>query len=62
MSIEKLKLNRRILNALGRANIRTVSDLVQCNRKKLLRLHSIGIRSLLEIYAALSEFGLTLKD
>jgi hypothetical protein len=27
-----------------------------------MRLHSIGIRSLLEIYAALSEFGLTLKD
>jgi len=59
--IEDLNLSNRILNALSRANIRTVGGLVRKKEEDLLQIDGLGGKGLIEIRRALGNFGLILR-
>ncbi len=58
--IEFLKLSVRSKNCLRGEQIRTIADLVQCTRTKLLTIQNFGKSSLVEIESALALHDLSL--
>ncbi|MFC1861262.1 DNA-directed RNA polymerase subunit alpha [Chloroflexota bacterium] len=60
INIEELDLSVRTLNALKRAGIRTVGELVLKAEKELLQLRNFGQKSKLEVVNKLQSMGLNL--
>lgn len=59
--IETLPLSARTVNALSKANIRTLGGLARKREEDLLEVEGLGIKAIQEIKRALSNFGITLK-
>jgi len=62
MSVEQLDFSVRTLNALRRANIPTVGELVSTEEKDLLRLRNFGQKSLQEVRERLEGIELSLAS
>ena len=62
MTLEDLHLSVRTLNALKRANIHTVAQVLATNDDDLLGLRNFGQKSLDELKAALTEHGVTREE
>lgn len=60
--IEDLKLAARTYNALKRANILTLHDLVSKTEEELIKIKNFGRRSLEEVTQRLKELGLSLRS
>lgn len=56
--IRTLNFSSRVLNALERANIYTVEDLVQTSPKNLKKIRNIGEGSIKEIVSVLNSLGI----
>lgn len=61
MSIEEIDLSVRAYNCLKRAEIKTVGDLVAKTEEDLMKVRSMGAKSLEEIINKLSIIGLSLS-
>lgn len=59
--IEKLNLDARSYNALGRAKINSISDLVALDEKQLKRIRNLGKKSIDEIVDKVHELGYEFK-
>lgn len=59
--IETLSLSSRTINALTKANIRTIGGLARKKEDDLLDIEGLGPKGIQEIKRALSNFGITLK-
>lgn len=59
--IESLTLSPRTINALTKANIRTVGGLARKKEDDLLDVEGLGPKAIQEVRRALSNFGITLK-
>ncbi len=59
--IETLSLSPRTVNALTKANIRTVGGLARKREDDLLEVEGLGVKAIQEVKRALSNFGITLK-
>lgn len=59
--IESLPLSQRTVNALTKANIRTLGGLARKREDDLLEIEGLGVKAIQEVKRALSNFGLTLK-
>lgn len=59
--IESLSLSSRTINALTKANIRTLGGLARKREDDLLEVEGMGVKAIQEVKRALSNFGLTLK-
>lgn len=59
--IESLPLSQRTVNALTKANIRTLGGLARKREDDLLEIEGMGVKAIQEVKRALSNFGLTLK-
>jgi len=59
--IEGLNLSARTVNALVKANIRTVGGLARKKEDDLLDVEGLGPKAIQEVKRALSNFGITLK-
>lgn len=57
VSLEELDLPTRITNALKAAKIENIGDLLEKNRKELLRVKNLGAKSLAEVEKKLKEKG-----
>jgi DNA-directed RNA polymerase subunit alpha len=58
IGINTLKLSVRVYNALRKANIETLDDLLQCSKEKLLSIKGIGPKTLNEVTIQLQKnFG-----
>lgn len=62
MIVQELNLSTRTSNALDKAKIRTVGDLVSRTSSELLALEGFGETALKEISSAIKKLGLTLKE
>ncbi|OUS44393.1 RNA polymerase alpha subunit (chloroplast) [Ostreococcus tauri] len=60
--IEQLELSLRAYNCLKRANILTLADLSQQSFRDLMKLRNFGQKSADEVRAALSTYGIELKE
>lgn len=60
--VEELDLQSRAYNALLRANIRTIGDLIDHTEEEMIKLRGLGRTSLKNIIAKLAERGLSLKS
>jgi DNA-directed RNA polymerase subunit alpha len=58
--IEELDFSVRTYNCLKKANIQTISDLVQTTEEDLMNIRNFGRKSLLEVRDKLAQFGLSL--
>jgi DNA-directed RNA polymerase subunit alpha len=61
MTIEELDLSVRSFNCLKRAGINTVADLIDKSEEDMMKVRSLGRKSLEEVIAKLDSFGFTLK-
>ena len=61
IDIGNLNLSLKPYISLKRANINTISDLIQCSPDELLLLKNFNQRSLVEVETSLGELGLKLK-
>lgn len=59
--VETLPLSARTINALTKANIRTLGGLARKKEEDLLEVEGLGVKAIQEIKRALSNYGLTLK-
>lgn len=59
--IESLPLSARTINALSKANIRTLGGLARKKEDDLLEIEGLGMKAIQEVKRALSNFGITLK-
>ena len=59
--IENLNLRSRSFNALDRAGIRYVGELVSMGKEKIANVKNLGTKSLEEIYDKLEEIGFSLS-
>lgn len=57
--IEELELNQRPLNALKRAGVNTVGELVRMSPEEVKKLHNVGAKSIEDIKGKLSKLGVT---
>ncbi|MBP5311282.1 MAG: DNA-directed RNA polymerase subunit alpha [Clostridia bacterium] len=55
--IEELELNQRPLNALKRAGVNTVGELVHMSPDEVKKLHNVGAKSIEDIKGKLSKLG-----
>lgn len=62
MTIEDLDLSVRSYNCLKRAEINTVSDLMQKSEDDMIKVRNLGRKSLEEVKKKLQELGLHLAD
>ncbi|MBE5735261.1 MAG: DNA-directed RNA polymerase subunit alpha [Clostridiales bacterium] len=62
MTIDDMDLSVRSYNCLKRANILTVQDLTKKTESDLAKVKNLGKRSLEEVIAKLSEYGLSLRN
>lgn len=60
LKIEQLNLSKKTFNALIRANIQTVGELLCYSQKDLLKIRNLGIQCLNEIIVVLKEHDLEL--
>jgi DNA-directed RNA polymerase subunit alpha len=58
-SVDDLELSVRSRNCLRAANIKTIADLVAREESEMLKFRNFGRKSLAELGAIVSEFGLT---
>ncbi len=61
-SIEALDISNRAYNGLKRANINTIEELVQKNKKEIGTLDNIGAKTIDEIETQLEDLGFKFKD
>lgn len=61
LSVQELSLPTRVANALEKADYKTVSDLVNVDKKALAKVKNLGTKSVKIIEAALAEKGVTLS-
>ena len=61
-TLDSLGFSARIVHALNGRNIRTVHDLTNTGRSRLMRIRNIGATSMREIDRFLMQHGLQLKD
>lgn len=59
--VETLPLSARTINALTKANIRTLGGLARKKEEDLLEVEGLGVKAIQEVKRALSNYGLTLK-
>lgn len=62
MNIEDMDLSVRSYNCLKRANIHTVEDLTKRTEDDMLKVRNLGRKSLDEVIAKLTGYGLSLKS
>ncbi len=62
ISIEALEISNRAYNGLKKANINTIDELVQKNRKEIGTLENIGSKTIEEIESQLEDLGYKFKD
>lgn len=62
MKIEELNMSVRLFNALKRAGIYTVGQLMQINEEEIIKIRNLGRKSLKELKECLTEHGLELKS
>ncbi|MCL2621926.1 MAG: DNA-directed RNA polymerase subunit alpha [Firmicutes bacterium] len=62
LSIDAIDLSPRSNNCLKRANINTVSDLVNKTKEDMLKVRNLGQKSLEEIILKIEEMGFKLKE
>lgn len=62
ISIEALDISNRAYNGLKKANINTIEELVQKNRKEIGTLDNIGSKTIEEIETQLEDLGFKFKD
>ena len=62
MTIEDLDLSVRSYNCLKRAEINTVTDLMQKSEDDMIKVRNLGRKSLEEVKKKLQELGLTLAE
>jgi len=62
MPIERLDLSSRTANALKRANITKVGEILEHTREQLLRIRNFGEKSLEEVLRALEGRGIPIPD
>ena len=56
--IDELELNQRPLNALKRANVNTVGELVRMAPEEVKKLHNVGAKSIDDIKEKLKKLGI----
>ncbi len=61
MTIEELDLSVRAYNCLKRANINTVAELIQRNEEDMMKVRTLGKKSLEEVEQKLAALGLGLR-
>ena len=61
MTIEELDLSVRAYNCLKRAGINTISELVQRNQEDMMKVRTLGRKSLEEVEQKLEALGLSLR-
>ncbi len=61
-SIEALDISNRAYNGLKRANINTIEELVQKNKKEIGTLDNIGAKTIDEIETQLEDLGFKFKE
>ena len=61
MTIEELELSVRSFNCLKRASINTVQELTQRTEEDMMKVRTLGMKSLVEVKNKLAELGLSLK-
>ena len=61
-SIEALDISNRAYNGLKRANINTIEELVQKNKKEIGTLDNIGVKTIDEIEQQLEDLGFKFKE
>lgn len=62
MPIEEMDLSVRSYNCLKRANINTVDDLIKKSKQDMLKVRNLGLKSIEEVVAKLSSYGLSLRN
>lgn len=62
MTVEELDLSVRSFNCLKRANIHKVGDLIEKTEDEMMKVRNLGKKSLDEVIAKLSQFGLSLRQ
>ena len=62
MTIEELDLSVRSFNCLKRANINTVADLISKTEDEMMKVRTLGRKSLEEVIGKLEAMGLSLAD
>ena len=60
-AIEELELSVRSFNCLKRAGINTVEELTQRSEDEMMKVRTLGLKSLVEVKNKLAELGLSLK-
>ncbi|MCC7004502.1 DNA-directed RNA polymerase subunit alpha [Candidatus Nomurabacteria bacterium] len=60
--IESLDLSARTVNALSKANIRTVGGLIKKKESDILDIEGLGSKGVQEIKKVLGQFGATLRE
>ena len=61
LTIDELDLSVRSFNCLKRAGINTVADLIGKSEEDMMKVRTLGRKSLEEVIAKLDSFGFTLK-
>lgn len=62
LSVEEIGLPTRVANALVKADVHTVEDLVNADRNELLKVRNLGEKSLKIIDVALAEKGVNIEE
>ena len=62
MKMEELNMSVRLFNALKRAGIYTVGQLMKMNEEDIIKIRNLGRKSLKELKECLSEHDLELKS
>ncbi len=62
MTVEELDLSVRSFNCLKRANIHKVGDLIEKTEEDMMKVRNLGKKSLDEVVAKLTQFGLSLRQ
>ena len=57
----RLSYSARTINALSKANIRTLGGLARKKEDDLLEVEGLGMKAIQEVKRALSNYGITLK-
>ena len=62
LSVEEIGLPTRVANALVKAEVHTVEDLVNADREELMKVRNLGEKSLKIIDVALAEKGVNVEE
>lgn len=62
LSVEEIGLPTRVANALVKADVHTVEDLVNADREELMKVRNLGEKSLKIIDVALAEKGVNVEE